>query len=156
MTAIACTPALAPFPRIALARPFAMLHAFAALVPIRDAFVAAWLVIAASAVVYADDRFQDWIPGVLAFPADAEVVTDRAIGSTVRLFSFATGADVDALLTDWSESLSGGGYAVTQDAEDLLERSIEFSGPGIFNAKIVAVPTADDGRNIIEFDATLD
>jgi len=45
---------------------------------------------------------------------------------------------------------------VTQGADDLLDRSIEFSGPGITNAKIIVAPTTDDGRSIIEFDATLD
>jgi len=114
------------------------------------------LSVLAAAVVYADEHMQAWIPDVLAIPDDAEVVTDRAIGSTVRMFSIATGADVDALFADWEESLSGNGYPVTQGAEDLLDRSIEFSGPGITNAKIIVAPTTDDGRSIIEFDATLD
>jgi len=114
------------------------------------------LSVLAAAVVYADEHMQDWIPDVLAIPDDAEVVTDRAIGSTVRMFSIATGADVDALFADWEESLNGNGYPVTQGAEDLLDRSIEFSGPGITNAKIIVAPTTDDGRSIIEFDATLD
>lgn len=47
---------------------------------------------------------------MLAIPDHAEVVTDRAIGSTVRMFSIATAADVDALFADWEESLSGNGY----------------------------------------------
>ena len=64
--------------------------------------------------------------------------------------------DVDALFVDWEESLSGNGYPVTQGADDLLDRSIEFSGPGIANAKIIVAPTTEDGRSIIEFDATLD
>ncbi|AUH65573.1 hypothetical protein CX676_16605 [Paracoccus zhejiangensis] len=112
--------------------------------------------LAASAVVYADEHLQDWIPDVLTIPEDAEVVTDRAIGSTVRMFSIATGADVDALFAEWEESLSGNGYPVTQGADDLLDHSIEFSGPGIANAKIIVAPTTEDGRSVIEFDATLD
>ena len=76
---------------------------------VRDAIIAAWLVLAASAVVYADEHLQDWIPDVLAFPDDAEVMTERAIGSTVRMFSIATGADVDALFADWEEGLNGNG-----------------------------------------------
>lgn len=111
--------------------------------PIWNVVIAVWL-------AFADEHLQDWIPD------DAEVVTDRAIGSTVRMFSIATGADVDALFADWEESLSGNGYPVTQGADDLLDRSIEFSGPGIANAKIIVAPTTDDGRSIIEFDATLD
>ncbi|MFO7921762.1 MAG: hypothetical protein R6U99_13320, partial [Nioella sp.] len=114
------------------------------------------LSVLATAVAYADEHLQDWTPDVIAIPDDAEVVTDRAIGSTVRMFSIATGADVDALFADWKESLSGNGYSVTQGADALLDRSIEFSGPGITNAKIVVAPATEDGRNIIEFDATLD
>ncbi|MFP4238162.1 hypothetical protein [Rhodosalinus sp.] len=37
----------------------------------------------------------------------------------------------------------------------LLDRAIEFSAPGIANAKIIVAPTTEDGRSIIEFDATL-
>lgn len=36
-----------------------------------------------------------------------------------------------------------------------MDRSIKFSGPGIANAKIIVAPTTEDGRSIIEFDATL-
>ncbi len=75
--------------------------------------------------------------------------------STVRMFSIATGADVDALFTDWEESLSSNGYPVTQGADEFLNRSIEFSGPGIANAKIILAPTTHEGRSLIEFDATL-
>jgi hypothetical protein len=114
------------------------------------------MVLAASVVVYADEHIQDWIPDVLTFPEDAEVVTDRAIGSTIRLFSISTGADVDVLLADWENNLSENGYPVTQEAGDLLNRSIEFTGPGITNAKIIVAPVTQDGRNVIEFDATLE
>jgi hypothetical protein len=143
------------FPEIPLGRAFCLRMAHLRL-PIRDALVAAWLVLAASAMVYADEHLQDWIPDVLAIPDDAEVVTDRAIGSTVRMFSIATEVDVDALFADWEASLSGNGYPVTQGADDLLDGSIEFSGPGIANAKIILAPATEDGRSIIEFDATLD
>ncbi len=124
-------------------------------VPIRDILLAAAMVLAASVVVYADEHIQDWIPDVLTFPEDAEVVTDRAIGSSIRLFSISTDADVDALLADWEESLTENGYPVTQEAGDLLDRSIEFTGPGITNAKIIVAPVTEDGRSLIEFDATL-
>lgn len=156
MTAMTCTPA-SPFLPTGPRRAVASLRTALPRLAVKDALIAAWLVLAASAVVYADEHLQDWTPDVLAIPDDAEVVTDRAIGSTVRMFSIATGADVDALFADWEESLSGNGYPVTQGADDLLDRSIEFSGPGIANAKIIIVaPTTDDGRSIIEFDATLD
>jgi hypothetical protein len=122
---------------------------------VRDALIAAWLVLLASAVVYADEHLQDWIPDILTMPDDAEVVTDRAIGSTVRMFSIATDADIDALFAEWEAGLNETGYPVMQGADDVLDQSIEFSGPGIANAKIIVAPTTDDGRTIIEFDATL-
>lgn len=71
------------------------------------------------------------------------------------MFSIATGTDVDALFADWEESLSGNEYPVTQGADDLLERSIAFSGPDIANAKIIVAPASEDGRQVIAFDATL-
>ncbi|WP_157935979.1 hypothetical protein [Paracoccus zhejiangensis] len=155
MTTMTCTPAH-PFLPTSPGRALASLRTALPRLPVRDALLAAWLVLAASAVVYADEHLQDWIPDVLTIPEDAEVVTDRAIGSTVRMFSIATGADVDALFAEWEESLSGNGYPVTQGADDLLDHSIEFSGPGIANAKIIVAPTTEDGRSVIEFDATLD
>lgn len=155
MTAMTCTPANSFLPT-GPGRAVASLRTALPRLSVRNALIAAWLVLAASAVVYADEPLQDWIPDVIAIPDDAEVVTDRAIWSTVRMFSIATGADVDALFAGWEESLSDNGYPVTQSADDLLDRSIEFSGPGITNAKIIVAPTTDDGRSIIEFDATLD
>jgi hypothetical protein len=121
----------------------------------RDIAAAALIVLAASAVVSADEHLQDWIPDVLVMPEDAEIVTERSIGSTVRMFSIATTADTEGLLTDWEERLNSNGFPVTRTADDLLDGSMEFSGPGIANAKIVVAPTTEDGRNVIEFDATL-
>jgi thymidylate kinase len=127
--------------------------------PWRDAVLAAILVLAATALLQAQDRIeawtQDWVPSVLEVPADAILLTDREIGSTVRMFSFSTGADVDALFEAWEAALRDGGFPIDQGAEDLLERSIEFSGRGINNAKIVAGATGADGRTVIEVDATL-
>lgn len=113
------------------------------------------MTVLASAIVYADVAVQDWVPDALVFPDDTEVVLDRAIGSTVRMFSIATAADVDVLFSEWEESLNANGFPVIQGAGELLERTIEFSGPGIVNAKILVAPRTDEGRNIIEFDATL-
>ncbi|WP_300043368.1 hypothetical protein [uncultured Paracoccus sp.] len=102
MTTMTCTPAH-PFLPTSPGRALASLRTALPRLPVRDALLAAWLVLAASAVVYADEHLQDWIPDVLTIPEDAEVVTDRAIGSTVRMFSIATGADVDALFAEWEE-----------------------------------------------------
>jgi len=122
---------------------------------IHDMTLALVLCVCATAVVYADERLQGWIPEVLMLPEDAEVVTDRAIGS-VRMFSIVTDNDVDELFTDWEESLNSNGYPVNQETNEMLDRSIEFTGPGIVNAKIIASPATEDGLNVIEFDATLD
>lgn len=123
--------------------------------PIRDLILAAAIVLAASVVVHAEEHLPDWIPDALTFPDDAEVVTDRAVGSSIRLFSISTEADVDTLLADWEVELNENGYPVTQEAGELLDRSIEFTGPGIANAKIIVAPTTDGARSLIEFDATL-
>lgn len=123
---------------------------------LKDLLLSLVMVLSAAAIVSAEEQLQDWIPEVLAMPADAEIVADRAIGSTVRMFSISTSADVEVLFADWEESLNGAGFPVMQAEGELLERSIEFSGPGIANAKIILAPSPGDGRNLIEFDATLD
>jgi hypothetical protein len=123
---------------------------------LRDAAMAAVIVLSLSAIAWADEHIQDWIPDVLAFPEDTEVVADRAVGSTIRMFSISTETDVGTLFAEWEESLRSNGYPVTQKLDELLETSIEFSGPGIVNAKIILAPTADSGRNVIQFDVTLD
>lgn len=120
----------------------------------RDAIAALGLLCAAT-LVQAEVNLQDWIPQVLAFPSDAEVVTDREIGSSVRLFSVRTAEETGPLLRDWQETLRENGYAIQQDADELLDNALEFSGPGIANAKIVANRTDEDGQTVIEFDATL-
>lgn len=136
--------------------PVANLQAALPRLPIWDVVIAVWLAFTGSAIVYADEPLQDWIPDVLTIPDDAEVVTVRSIGSTVRMFSIATGTDVDALFADWEKSLRDNGFPVTQAADNLLDRSIEYSDPGIVNAKIIVAPTTHVGRGLIEFDATLD
>src|SRR5690554_5848144 len=123
--------------------------------PVRDMIAAAIIVLSANAIVYANEGFQDWIPDVLVIPDDAEVVTDRRIGSTMRMFSISTGANVETLFADWEESLRTNGYLVTQQEREFQVRSIEFTGPDIANAKIILAPITDKGRHLIEFDATL-
>ena len=127
--------------------------------PFRDMVMAAALVLAATAALHAQDRItawtQDWVPMEIAVPDDAELLSDREIGSTVRMFSFSTAEDIDLLFAAWEGALIEGGFIIDQGADDLLERSIEFSGSGIANAKIVAGLTAEDGRTVIEVDATL-
>jgi hypothetical protein len=102
------------------------------------------------------DRWvQDWVPAVLRMPADAEVLSDRSVGSSVRMFSVSTTEEVAPLLDEWQEALRLDGYVIDQGSSELLDGSVEFSGRGISNAKIVEAPTTADGLAVIQFDATL-
>lgn len=99
---------------------------------------------------------QEWVPDVLEFPDDLEVLSSREVGSTVRMFAIGTHADPDALMAAWEQALRTSGFVIEQNLGEVLERAIEFSGPGIGNAKIVIAPrSGTDETNIIEFDATL-
>lgn len=155
MTAIQPLPA-----RTGIVRPPITATVAAAAARLREMLLAAAIVLLATAMLQAQDRItdwtQDWVPAVLDVPQDAELLTDRAVGSTIRLFSFSTAEDVDALFLAWEAALRDNGFQIDQSADDLLARSIEFSGTGITNAKIVAGVTGDDGRTVIEVDATLE
>jgi hypothetical protein len=121
----------------------------------RAALAAALALAILATVVRAEAELQAWIPQVLELPADAEVVTDREIGSSVRMLSVTTAAETGPLLRSWEEALRTGGYNIEQDADELLDNALEFSGPGISAAKIVANRRAENGLTLIEFDATL-
>lgn len=108
-----------------------------------------------SAALDAAEWVQSWVPQELRMPEDAEVLSSREIGSTVRMFSIATGEDPDALFAEWEEALRNGGYSIDQALDEGLEHAIEFSGATISNAKIAAAPNIEDGRTVLEFDATL-
>jgi len=122
---------------------------------LRDVLFAFMIVMLATVVVRAEVLLQDWMPDILAMPEDAVVVTDRSIGSSVRMFAIETTANVATLFADWEASLDAAGFAVEQSTEEGLETSIQFSGPGIANAKIIVAPTSGDDRSVISFDATL-
>ena len=123
----------------------------------RNIAAAAAIVWLASLVAHAEIAVQDWIPEVLIFPDDAEVVADRAVGSAIRMYSVTTEADGAEVLGLWQAALEEAGFIISARRDDLLPNSVEFSGPGIINAKIVATTSpVDDGRTLIEFDATLE
>ncbi|MGC9369415.1 MAG: hypothetical protein ACP5DX_07770 [Paracoccaceae bacterium] len=104
----------------------------------------------------AEDAPQDWVPDVLDFPDDLDVLSSREIGSTVRMFAISTNADPAALMTAWEDALRTNGFLIERNLGDVLEGAIEFSGSGIANAKIVVAPRRGNGETtIIEFDATL-
>lgn len=110
----------------------------------------------ATVIVYADEMPQGWVPEVLALPSDAEVQMDRAIGSSIRMFSFSTATDVDKLLEDWSAALEKEGYNIRPRQAELEETAIEFSGRNILNAKIATEVASSGDRVVVIFDATLE
>lgn len=123
----------------------------------REATMAVAITAFLAVVASADIALQDWIPNVLDMPDDAEVVADRQIGSTIRMFSFSTQEDGSDLLREWQRALQENGYIIQSARDDLIENAVEFSGNGINNAKILATSVAGEGENgtLIEFDATL-
>ncbi len=123
---------------------------------VRDMFFGLVLTLFATVIAYADEMPQGWVPEELALPDDAEVQTDRAIGSSIRMFSFSTATDVDELFSDWSDALEGGGYDIRPQQAEVEETSIEFSGQDILNAKIATEVASGGDRVVITFDATLE
>jgi len=128
------------------------------LVPrLREATMAVAITAFLTVVASADIALQDWIPSVLDMPDDAEIVADRQIGSTIRMFSFSTQENGADLLREWQQTLQDNGYIINSARDDLIENAVEFSGNGINNAKILATSVAGEAGNqtLIEFDATL-
>jgi hypothetical protein len=123
---------------------------------LHSAMLVVVLLLAASISALADEVLQDWIPGALEMPADIEVITDRAIGSSIRMFSFSTERDGEELLSEWEAALTEEqGYQITRTQDEVLGNAIEFSGDDILNAKILVAPQSDGNETVIEFDATL-
>jgi hypothetical protein len=124
--------------------------------PARIAFapLAAALTFASAMMLWAQQA-QDWIPAQIALPDDMEVTIDRAIGSSTRIFAFMTGEDAGALIDTWTDALTQAGYNIAPPSEEIDVQQIEFSGPGIGNAKIAVQPTADADRSLVQFDASL-
>lgn len=122
---------------------------------IKEMLLALVLSLFATVIVYAEDMPQGWVPDVLVLPDDAEVMMDRAIGSSIRMFSFSTAQDVEALFGDWSVALEENGYTIRAQQAELDETAIEFSGRDILNAKIATDVAGEGKRRVITFDATL-
>lgn len=113
------------------------------------------LVLLFSAAMLWAQQAQDWIPESLTLPPDMEVIVDRAIGSSTRIFSFATGEDPAKLIDGWTQALGTAGFTIAPSSDAIDTQQIEFSGPGIGNAKIAIQPTAEAGRTVVQFDASL-
>ncbi len=122
----------------------------------RDMLFGIPVVLFAAVVGYADEIPQGWVPEALTLPDDAEVQMDRAIGSSIRMFSFSTEADVGKLFGDWSTELEDSGYNIRPQQAELEQSAIEFSGRNILNAKIVTAPASNGDRAVVSFDATLE
>ena len=116
---------------------------------------AAFFAFAVGVAAQAEEAPQSWVPAVLHMPDDIDVLTDREIGSSLRMFSVSTGVDVDELLSEWEAALREAGYTIILAEVETLDRVIEFSGQDISNAKIAVTPSMVDDRHVIEFDATL-
>jgi len=122
----------------------------------KDVLLGLVLSLFVAVIVRADEMPQGWVPEVLVLPEDAEVQTDRAIGSSIRMFSFTTGADVETLFEDWSSALEGEGYSIRRQQSELEGTAIEFSGNHILNAKIATEAASAGERVVITLDATLE
>ncbi|MEQ8900492.1 MAG: hypothetical protein RID11_15990 [Roseovarius sp.] len=122
---------------------------------VRDMLFGLVLSLFATVIVYAEEMPQGWVPEVLVLPSDAEVQMDRAIGSSIRMFSFSTATDVEELFGDWSAALESEGYSIRPQRAELEETAIEFSGRNILNAKIATEVASGGDRVVITFDATL-
>lgn len=99
---------------------------------------------------------QSWIPPAIELPQDMAVTVDRAIGSSTRIFAFETRTDGAVLIEHWNAALADSGYLIKDANPELAARQIDFSGPGIGNAKISIQPGAVDGTTTVQFDASLD
>lgn len=156
MTSLYMTaPAAAPLPRLD-----AILDGMLARAPripevLRAFVLAAFLLLPVAAILHADETRPGWLPEAMVLPEDMEVITERTIGSTLRMFSFSTEEDTAELLADWEEELSLSGYSIVENEDNIINEIIEFSGPGINNAKVVIAPINEDGRAIVELDASL-
>lgn len=115
----------------------------------RSGLPVAAFVLAATLTARAEEALQD------RFPYGMEVISAREIGSSLRMFSFATAQDGEALLAGWQAALREDGYQITQSRDDIIGPAVEFSGDGILNAKILGAPQSDSGLSVIEIDATL-
>ncbi len=146
----------APFPRLEDIRPCLLSGMPSFCGYLRVLVLAALLSLPVTKNLHAEGARPEWLPEALELPADMEVLSDRAIGSSLRMFSFTTQGDAATLLVEWQEDLRLSGFTIDDTKDELLDQIIEFSGPGINSAKIVIASTDDDGRAIIEFDATLE
>ncbi len=156
MTSLYMTaPAVAPLPRLDAILDWMLACAPRILEVLRAFALAAFLLLAVAAILHADETRPGWLPEAMELPEDMEVITERTIGSTLRMFSFSTEEDTAELLSAWEEELELSGYTVVESEDNILNEIIEFSGPGINNAKVVIAPIDEDGRAIVEFDASL-
>ncbi|SEO45256.1 hypothetical protein SAMN04490248_105136 [Salinihabitans flavidus] len=97
----------------------------------------------------------DWLPSEIVLPEDAKIGDAREIGSYIKMVSFETEQDAEALLDTWEDELSGAGYQIMRKLDESIESTVEFSGNGVQNGKIVIAPVTPDAKTTIEIDMTL-
>lgn len=114
------------------------------------------LTLAVTGILYAEEIPQSWMPDAIVLPDDAEVTMDREVGSSIRMFSFKTKSDVDALFENWPSELEKSGYDIRPQNLEIGTNMIEFSGHGILNAKISTGAATGDNWVTVVFDATLE
>ena len=122
---------------------------------IHTARIAATALLLGIAPALAEEQPQSWIPQEITLPEDMEVVTDRRIGSAIRVFTFTTKEDGTVLADLWREALENGPYQVMPAAEGLDQRLIEFSGGRVQNGQIAFSRGADGSNTLVQFDASL-
>ncbi len=103
----------------------------------------------------AESHPQSWIPQEIVLPEDMEIVTDRSIGASNRMFSFTTKQDPDTLSQTWRAALEQAPYQVKPASETLDRRLIEFSGQSIRNGQIAFIDGPEGSGATVQFDASL-
>jgi len=106
-------------------------------------------------LLQAEERDMSWIPEEIDLPEDMEILTDRSIGSVIRLFTFTTAEDTDVLADRWRDALLTGPYQVQPPAEGMDQLLIEFSGGRIRNGQIAFMRGAEGTDTTVQFDASL-
>lgn len=117
--------------------------------------IAVALLLETATTAQSEEQVQEWLPDVLAIPEDVEVLSDRKIGSNLRMLTLRTSVDVDDLLVEWENTLRANGYTIGRLSETPPTRVIEFKGTGIVNAKIIASPEGNGEGTVIQIDATV-
>ena len=95
----------------------------------------------------------DWLPSALTFPEDAEIGTERAVGSSIRMISFTTATEGHEIVAAMTESLRASGAVIEHESQD--GEAMTFSNREVLNGQVVLLLHPEGGRATIEIDLTL-